>query len=187
MGLTIAAFASAFMSISGGQFNPAVTLGLMAARKLRPVQGMAYILVQLAGACFGAYGGSVTFNPSLMGNVAAKALPNLAPGYHPAQGYLVEIVLTFILMFVIYGTAVQRGALKKVAGLFIGLTVTLCILTGSHISGAVMNPAVWFGLSSTTGALLTDRTLTYTVGPIFGALIASCLWAYVLESEEDEE
>lgn len=184
-GLTIAVMATACGPISGGQFNPAVTTGLMAAGKMRPLAGLAYILAQLAGACAGTYVGEVVFRPALGSSVVLNTIPTMAKGYHPSQAYLCEIVLTFFLMFVIYGTAVSKGVVQKAGGLFIGLTVTLCILAGSHISGAIMNPAVWFGPSAIAAKLLNDGTLTYTIGPIFGALVASTFWAYVIEDPKN--
>ena len=78
--------------------------------------------------------------------------PSLGQGINPGMGLLTEIILTFFLVFVVYGTAVDHRA-PKVGGLFIGLTVTLDILMGGPISGAAMNPARYLGPSLMGGGL----------------------------------
>jgi aquaporin TIP len=89
-----------------------------------------------------------------------------------------EAVLTFFLMFVIYGTAMD-GRAPKLAGLFIGLTVTLDILIGGPITGAAMNPARWFGPAVASGGL--GNLWIYLIGPAAGAVAAALLWRYFLE------
>ena len=91
-----------------------------------------------------------------------------------------EIVLTFFLMFVIYGTAIDRRA-PKVGALFIGLTVVLDILMGGPISGAAMNPARHLGPALLGGG--TQNMWIYWVGPIVGALLASFLYHHMLEEK----
>ena len=89
-----------------------------------------------------------------------------------------EAVLTFFLMFVVYGTAMD-GRAPKLASLFIGLTVTLDIFIGGPITGAAMNPARWFGPAVAGGGL--GNFWIYLAGPAAGALAAALLWRYVLE------
>jgi aquaporin Z len=181
IGFTIAIFATACMPISGGQFNPAVTLGLLAAQKITPFKAFTYILAQLGGATAGAFLANAIMSPPMGKAIITAAIPAMAPGLHPGQGYLCEIVLTFFLMFAIYGTAVSKRVVQETGALYIGLVVTICIIAGSHVSNSVMNPAVYFGISAASGNFLTDGALIFTIGPIVGSLVAAALWAYVLE------
>lgn len=90
-----------------------------------------------------------------------------------------EIVLTFFLMFVVYGTAIDARA-PKLAGLFIGLTIIADITMGGPISGAAMNPARWLGPAlAGTGDL--SNAWIYWIGPIAGAVVAALLWRHFLE------
>jgi MIP family channel proteins len=145
-GLTIAAFVSATLHISGGQFNPAVTFGLVCGGHMRPAEAIRYWIAQLLGAiaaafiCLSLFNRDVIVNgtPQLNGN------PELGIMLTPAQGILIEAILTFFLVFVVHGTAVdERG--RRVAGLAIGATITLDILFGGPLTGAAMNPARVFG------------------------------------------
>ena len=88
---------------------------------------------------------------------------------------LIEAVLTFFLVFVVYGTLIdERGPFSKIAGLPIGFVVTFGFLAGGPLTGAAMNPARWFGpaLLSTTW---TDWWV-YLIGPIGGGVIAASVY-----------
>ena len=93
---------------------------------------------------------------------------------------MTEIVLTFFLMFVVYGTAIDARA-PKVGGLFIGLTVALDILMGGPVSGAAMNPARHLGPALLGGGF--DNLWIYWVGPIAGAVLASLVYSRTLEQK----
>ena len=85
-------------------------------------------------------------------------------------------------MFVIYGTAID-GRAPRLAGLFIGLTVTLDIFVGGPITGAAMNPARWFGPALAAGGGQLTNFWIYLLGPAAGAVGAALLWRYFLERE----
>jgi len=181
-GLTIAVMASATMHISGGQFNPAVTVGLLATRKIGPRQALVNIVAQLLGGLVGAYLALV----SLGGADITAGVPDLGAGVGIGQAILVEAVLTFFLMFVIFGTVVDgdisgkfSGKFSgKLAGLAIGLTVTLDILAGGPLTGAALNPARWLAAAIPAGHYA--NAVVYFVGPIAGALAAALLYEHVL-------
>src|ERR1700716_3544728 len=141
-GLTIAAFVCATLHISGGNFNPAVTFGLLCGGHTTLPKAMLYWSAQILGAfiaaiiCVGLFGRDVV----VMGT------PQLAINLNVMQGILVEAILTFFLVFVIHGTAVdERSRSAGVAGFAIGATITLDILFGGPLTGAPMNPARVFG------------------------------------------
>jgi aquaporin TIP len=168
-GLTIAVFVSATMAISGGHLNPAVTFGLFVGGKIKTGDALLYWISQLVGASLAAWacGG-------LLGREAvARGTPQLASGVSMGKGITVEAILTFFLVFVVYGTGVDpRG--PKIGGLAIGLTVALDILFGGPLTGAAMNPARTFGPALVAG--VWDAHSVYWIGPLLGGAIAG--WLY---------
>jgi MIP family channel proteins len=180
-GLAIAVLVSTLGHVSGGVFNPALTIGLWATRRLSAVDAAGYIAAQLAGAVLGAVFLVATF-PSTARELVNLGTPVLASGVGFAEGALVEVVLTFFLMLAVFGTAIDpRG--PRVGGLFVGLVFTMDIATGFGLTGAAMNPARTFGPALLSGTW--DNHLVYWVGPILGAVSAAMLYHYVFEDEED--
>src|SRR5207248_4049833 len=140
-GLTIAAFVSATLHISGGQLNPAVTFGLVCGGHMTVANAIRYWIAQSLGGicagfiCLGLFGR----------DVVVSGTPQLAINLTPGQGILVEGILTFFLVFIVHGTAVDERGPRRIAGLVIGSTITLDILFGGTLTGAAMNPARVFG------------------------------------------
>lgn len=176
-GLTIAVMASATAAISGGHLNPAVTLGALVAGKISPVNAVAYWVSQFLG---GVAAAALITAVEPAGALAAVhyGAPAAGNGISGTQAMLLEGVLTFFLMFVIYGTAIDRRA-PKVGALFIGLTVTLDIFIGGPLTGAAMNPARWFGPAIYNGSL--GDAWIYLIGPGAGGALAALLWRFFLE------
>ncbi len=88
-------------------------------------------------------------------------------------------MLTFFLVFVVYGTGIDpKGAFHAVGGLAIGFTVSLDILMGGPITGAPMNLARWFGPAALAGFF--DNWYVYLIGPLLGGLVAGLLYSYLL-------
>lgn len=181
-GLTIAVMASATMSISGGQLNPAVTIGLLAVRKITPGQAGVNVLAQMVGALIGGFLASASLSgvPLADGGLV-NGVPDLPANVGMGTGILVEAILTFFLMFVIMGTAVDPRFGARLGALAIGLTVTLDILAGGPITGAAMNPARWFGAA--VPASHYANALVYFVGPVLGAVLAALVYQHVLLDE----
>ena len=176
-GLAIACLVSATMSISGGQLNPAVTIGLLSVRKISPAQAGINIVAQLVGGLVGGY----LAMASLGGADVTGGVPDLGAGVSMGQAILVEFVLTFLLMFVVMGTAVDHRFGARLGGLAIGFTVALDIMAGGPITGAAMNPARWVGAA--LPAMHFDNALVYFVGPILGAVAAALLYQHTLLDE----
>jgi len=176
-GLVLAVMISATMAISGGHVNPAVTIGAWAAKKIDTVNAIGYILAQCLGAVVAAF--LIKFVVPIDSLIAVHmGTPELGNGISVSQGIIAETVLTFFLMFVVYGTAIDRRA-PKMGGLFIGLTVTLDILVGGPISGAAMNPARHLGPALMGGP--TEHIWLYWVGPVAGSVLAALLYKWTLE------
>jgi MIP family channel proteins len=173
-GLTIAAFVSATMHISGGQLNPAVTFGLLCGGHMTLPNAIRYWISQLLGGyaaaliCLGLFGR----------DVVVGGTPQLAINLSPGQGILVEAILTFFLVFVVYGTAVDKRS-RAVAGFAIGSTITLDILFGGPLTGAAMNPARVFGPA--LAANFWHDHYVYWIGPLVGGAVGGLVYRVFIE------
>lgn len=176
-GLVIAVMATAVGPISGGHFNPAVTIGLLSARKIDLINAIGYIFAQCLGAISAAALIKICIPATVLVN-AGMGTPSVSQGITPFAAFITEIVLTFFLVFVIYGTAVDKRA-PKMGGLFIGLTVTLDIFMGGPISGAAMNPARHLGPALLGGGL--ENIWLYWAGPVIGGILAAQVYSQILE------
>jgi MIP family channel proteins len=173
-GLTIAAFVSATMHISGGQLNPAVTFGLVCGGHMTVPDAVRYWIAQLLGGvaaalvCLGLFGR----------DVVVSGTPQLGTDLSGAQGIVLEAIMTFFLVFVVHGTGVdERG--RRVAGLAIGSTVTLDILFGGPLTGAAMNPARVFGPAVVAG--FWKAHYVYWLGPLIGGAAAGFIYRVFIE------
>lgn len=168
-GLTIAVFVSATGHISGGHLNPAVTFGALVGGKISVSDAARYWVSQLVGASLAGFACL-----GLLGREAvAGGTPHLAADVTGLVGVVVEAILTFFLVFIVYGTAIDpRG--PKIGGLAIGLTVALDILFGGPLTGAAMNPARTFGPALASG--FWSAHYVYWAGPLLGGALAG--WIY---------
>lgn len=179
-GLTIAAFVSATLHISGGQFNPAVTFGLVCGGHMTWGAAIRYWIAQLLGATAAAFICLAIFTRDVIVNGTPQLAADAAtgPGITPGQGILVEAILTFFLVFVVHGTAVdERG--RRVAGLAIGATITLDILFGGPLTGAAMNPARVFGPALVAG--FWKAHYVYWIGPMLGGALGGFVYRLFIE------
>jgi MIP family channel proteins len=183
-GLTIAVMVSATGSISGGHLNPAVTFGLWVGGRISLPNTIAYWIAQLAGASLAGFVLLFLFTgqTELANSILVNGTPNLPKsGINVTQAILIEAILTFFLVFVVYGTAVDSRA-PKIGGLAIGLTVALDILFGGPLTGAAMNPARVFGPSLASGNW--SNHIVYWVGPLLGGALAGLVYGRFLIKEE---
>ena len=163
-GLTIAVMVSTFGHISGGHFNPAVTLGALVGGKIKVNDALVYMVMQLVGGVVGALFAQ-RIVPEPLVTAASLGTPMLAPNISMYSGILMEAIMTFFLVASVFGTALDNRA-AKVGGLFIGLTITLDILAGGPITGASMNPARTFGPAIVGG--YWNNHIVYWIGPLIG-------------------
>src|SRR5271167_1205724 len=170
-GLAIGVMVSAVGHISGAHFNPAITFGFLITRRIKPALGLLYWVVQFAAASLAAL-----LLRDLLPPATTKAVhlgvPALGGGVDAASGFGLEAVLTFFLAWVVFASAVDpRGTFKSIAGLAIGLTISMDILFGGPFTGAAMNPARAFG-PQLVGDNWANGWVWY-VGPIAGAIVAA--------------
>ncbi len=176
-GVAIGVMASALAHISGGHFNPAVTLGALAGRQISLRLAIVYWISQLLGATFAAIALLGVFSPPEYQNTHLGT-PSLGPTVGIGTAILVEAVLTFFLAFVVYGTGIDpKGSFNAVGGMAIGLTIAIDIMMGGPLTGAAMNPARWFGPAIVTWFF--DNWYVYWVGPLIGAVVAGLVYANV--------
>jgi MIP family channel proteins len=174
--IVLSVMVSATMTISGGHLNPAVTIGLLAARRIDVGSAAAYIVTQLVAACIAAYLVKLLL-PSAAVRTSMVGVPVIASSVSLGQAIGLELVLTFFLVTAVFGTAVSPDA-PRVAGFGIGLVLLFDILVGGPLTGAAMNPARAFGPALASGQWVGH--LVYWVGPLAGGLLAALLWEYVL-------
>jgi MIP family channel proteins len=173
-GLAMGIMVTAVAHISGGHLNPAITIGFWVTRRLGTLQTVFYWLAQLAGGTFAAYLLTLLI-PEAIWQPVALGTPALALDFTRLHAMGLEAALTFLLVFVVFATALdKKGAFDKIGGLAIGLTVTMGVLLGGPFTGAAMNPARAFGPA------LVSRHWTnhgvYWVGPLVGGVIAGFLY-----------
>lgn len=176
-GLAIGVMVCALGHISGGHFNPAVTFGFLITRKIKPALAGVYWVAQFGGAALAAL-----FVKQLLPRATTEAVglgvPALGHGVNASSGFLLEAILTFLLVFVIFGAAVDtRGPFNAVAGLAIGLTIAIDVLFGGPFTGAAMNPSRAFG-PQLVGNHWANGWVWYA-GPLLGATVAACVYAFL--------
>ena len=178
-GLAIAVMVSALGHISGGHFNPAITLGFFVTRRIATSLALVYWLAQFAGAACAALLLRWFFTQQVR-NLGQLGTPALGNGVSHWQGFVIEIILTFFLVWVVFATAADPGGtFKSIAGLAIGLTITMDVLMGGPLTGAAMNPSRAFGPE-----LVQNHWTNWWVwyaGPAAGGLIAAVAyeWLYL--------
>jgi MIP family channel proteins len=175
-GVVLAVLVSSFGAVSGGHFNPAVTLGLWIAGKIDLVPGLAYMVAQLLASAVAGFALAYVFGS------AAGAVPALGEGVDPVKGIALEAIMTTVLLFAVFGTAVDsRG--PKIGGLAIGLAVAVDILFGAGLTGAAMNPARWFGPAIAAGNF--DNWYVWWIGPFLGAAVVALLYRFLFAAPEE--
>jgi aquaporin Z len=174
-GLAIGIMVSNLGHISGGHFNPAITLGFVATRRITAPLAVAYWISQLLGAACAAFILRYIFSKA---QVAGSAAPHVALGVGDGKAIVLELIMTFFLVWAVWATAVdERGAFKSIAGLAIGLTISIDVFVGGPVTGAAMNPARAFGPMLAGGEW--DNWWVYWVAPILGALVAGLGYEYL--------
>src|SRR2546430_10704094 len=169
-GLAIGTMVSATGRLSGGHLNPAVTTGFVVARRMTARMGAAYVLAQLVGASVGAFLLVASF-PEAARQAVHLGTPALGRGVTPGVGIVVETVLTFLLVFTVFGVAVDARGPRGTAGLMIGLVIAMDILAGGVLTGGAMNPARAFGPALFSGAW--QNHLVYWLRPLLGGALAA--------------
>jgi len=190
-GLTVATLAMTIGHVSGCHINPAVTLGLTVTGKVGLVQSCLYIAAQSIGAILGsdilwtfAYGEG-NRSTELRG-FSSLGTTGLSHGVTPVQGFVIEAMITMILVMVVFGAAADHPNSEKVMGsppLAIGLAVTTCHLFAIPLTGSSMNPARSLGPAVILGQY--SHMWLYWAGPLTGGLLAAILYQAIFAARTD--
>jgi len=187
-GLTVLTGVYAFGTVSGGHFNPAVTLGAAIARRVEWKALPLYWLVQVIGGLIAGLlilviaRGREGFEAT--GNMAANGFGANSPtGYSMWAVLITEIVLTAVFLFVILGATEDRAP-KGFAGLAIGLTLTLIHLVSIPISNTSVNPARSTGVAFFNGSGAPGQLWLFWVAPLVGAAIAGAVYPFLFGVRE---
>lgn len=170
-GLVLAIMVSALMRVSG-HFNPAVTLGFLATRRIEPTMAGVYVVSQILGAVIGAYALKGLF-PAEVFDAVRGGGQAISLDISGTQAFALEAIATFFLVLAVFGTAVDPQA-PRVGGFAIGLTLAVCILAIGPYTGASLNPARSFGPAVASGVY--EGQLIYWLAPIVGGVLAAVLY-----------
>lgn len=186
-GLTVLTGAYAFGPVSGGHFNPAVSVGLAVAGRFRWREVAGYVIAQLAGAVLASAmllqvaSGRPGFE---IGGFASNGYGDLSPGHYGLQAALTtEVVLTAVFLLVILGTTARRAA-GGFAGLAIGLALTLIHLVSIPVTNTSVNPARSTGPALFADTAALDQLWLFWLAPILGAILGAVLHRLLLADSD---
>lgn len=171
-GLVIVAMAYSVGNVSGCHINPAVSIAMLIARKMDIKDFIGYIIAQCIGgivgaAVIGAFAGwdcSFGANGLFQGDIV--------------KSLIIEVILTFVFVFAIMGVT-SKPEFSNVAGLVIGLTLTLVHIFGIHFTGTSVNPARSLASAVFAGGDALKNVWVFIVGPLIGGVLASMVWMFL--------
>jgi MIP family channel proteins len=171
-GLVLTAMIYSFASTSGSHFNPALTIAMLANRRIDAKKAALYVVSQLLGACMAGF-----LLLALYPTATSAQLYGFPAEVPMVLGIAVEAVLTFFLVMTVYGVAVRKEAPAGIFGIAIGGIIIADIMMGGTQTGAAMNPARAFGPALASGMLANQAI--YWLGPIIGAMVAGFVSEYL--------
>ena len=190
-GLSVLTMAYAVGHVSGGHFNPAVTVGLCTARRFLARDVIPYVVAQLAGAIVGAgilyliASGKAGFDAG--SGFAANGYDAYSPGGYSLMAALVaELVMTFFFLFVILG-ATDKRAPQALAGVAVGLALTLIHLVTIPVTNTSVNPARSTGPALFVGGWAIKQLWLFWVAPVIGAALAGLAYRFLSEERKVSE
>lgn len=176
-GLVIVAMAYSIGNVSGCHINPAVSIAMLISKKMSVKDFIGYVIAQFAGAIAGA---------AILGYLAGWDCGFGANGLYNGdvlKSLVVEVILTFVFVLAILGVTskVENG---KVAGLVIGLSLTLVRIFGIHFTGTSVNPARSFGPALFAGGDALTNVWVFIVAPLVGGALAAIVWKLLAAEKE---
>ena len=175
-GLVIVAMAYSVGHVSGCHINPAVSIAMLVAGKMSVKDFIGYVVAQFAGAIIGA-----ACLRGVLGPESGLGTNGLYNG-NIGLSLLIEVVLTFVFVYAILGVTSKEKD-SSVAGLVIGLTLTLVHILGIHFTGTSVNPARSFGPALFVGGEALANVWVFIVAPLVGGVLAALVWKF-LNSEK---
>ena len=187
-GLTVLTMVYAIGHISGCHINPAITVSMLVARKIKSKDAVGYIIAQCLGAIIAVaviyliLSGLPGFSNEAL-NLGQNGYGSLSPAnYSMMACFIAEVVLTALFLFVIFGST-SKNAPKGFAGISIGFSLVLIHLIGIPITGTSVNPARSLGPAVFVGGETLSQLWLFIIAPIIGGIIAAIIWRYVFKNE----
>jgi len=187
-GLTVLTMAYSVGHISGGHFNPAVTIGLWAGKRFSAAHVIPYVIAQVAGAIVAAAllywiaSGKPGWVP---GGFASNGYGDLSPGkYSMGSCFVMEVVMTFFFLMIIIGST-SKGAAVGFAGIPIGLGLTLIHLVSIPVTNTSVNPARSTGPALFGGGEYVGQLWMFWLAPIIGAVVAGLVTRWLHQAMEE--
>jgi aquaporin Z len=187
-GFAVIAMAYTIGGISGCHINPAITIAMLVAGKIKPDSAVRYILAQFIGATLAAgllyviQSGAPGFQMSEWGLGSNGWGPGYLKEYNTTSAFIAEAVLTFLFLIVIFATTSRLGN-GGMAGLAIGITLVLIHLVAIPITGTSVNPARSFGPAIFAGGKALSQLWLFFAAPILGAVAAALVWKFGFEKD----
>jgi len=184
-GIVVASLAQALGHISGCHINPAVTLGLITARKIGIIKGILYMMAQCLG---GIAGAAILYGivPGSLRGANGLGQTTLNPQISTGNGVAVEMLISCVLVLVVFGSAADTMNSVNVKGsppLAIGLSITACHLWAIPLTGSSMNPARTLGPAVIMKN--TENLWVYWVGPLLGGFIAAIIYQIIFRARAE--
>ncbi|MGX5818490.1 MIP family channel protein [Chitinophaga lutea] len=183
-GFTVVAMCYAIGGISGCHVNPAITIAMLTAGKIKANEALGYIIAQFIGATLAAgvlyliQGGDPHWALGEWGLGSNGWGEGYGAGYNTASAFIAEAVFTFLFLFVIFASLSKWGN-STMAGLAIGVTLMLIHLVCIRITGTSVNPARSFGPAVFAGGKALGQLWLFIVAPIVGGVLAAIVWKMV--------
>ena len=208
-GLVIVAMAYSIGRISGCHINPAVSIAMLIAKKMTFVEFLVYVAAQLVGGILGAvaiFGIAKGAGMELAGNACNYFVHSVQVSYEGMRvttkyvidapkiiaSFCAEFILTFIFVYVIFNATSKRAAAPKLAGVIIGLTLTLVHLVGIGLTGTSVNPAR--SIATVVGDMIFNQKFDalaqvwlFIVAPLAGAIVAALVYKLLHKDDESAE
>jgi len=182
-GIVVIAVIYATSYVSGSHVNPAVTVSFWLTRRMEPNTAIMYIISQIAGASLAGLALKTLFPDAAKTVYLGTCV--LAPGVSIARGVLMEFIISFLLIFTIYGTLVDKRASAGFAGVAVGLVVLFGAMIGGTISGGAMNPARVFGPAIASGQF--THHYVWWIGPILGGIAAGFVYDKIFAEKRGKQ
>lgn len=185
-GLVLVALVAALGHVSGAHLNPAVTIGLASIGKFPWNYVPAYVGAQVLGAILAAFSTWITFG-SVARSEASLAAPGIPPDASLLQGFFIEAIITFILVFVIVSVATDDRVPAAIAPVAVGFALAAAVFIGGPVTGGSVNPARALGPMLVSLDRL-ELSPIYIIAPIVGGVLAALLYdKFISDAEEPEE
>lgn len=185
-GLAVMVMVYAIGNISGCHINPAITIAMLVAGKIKGIDAVFYIVAQCLGAIAGAgivlaiASGNADYSISTIGLGQNGFGAHSPGGYSLAACFIAEVVFTALFLIVIFG-ATHKNAPQGFAGIAIGFTLVAIHLVSIPITGTSVNPSRSLGPAVWVGGAALSQLWLFIVAPIIGGIIAALIWKYGLE------